>query len=612
MEAQDVLALYQQRKDRLATTHAIFRGIRQAILGEVDVPLPELDDTEKPAVANLILTGVVQTANRIASTMPTPYYPALRPGIDLSETKARVRRARVLDWYDKNNLNAVMRKRALHYLAYAASTVVIKPNPQYRENDADQSPIWWEVRDPLATYPADLPAGQVVPDDCIFTFTRSYRWIENRYGQGILGPLALANRDPDQQITLLEYLDADQIALYAITSTRPEEPPTLPIYGIQGMNSPVKQPVGKPIVEISVIPNRAARPLAICAGLISLERPQSLYEGLVGLLQTQSKMMALEVIGMMRSIWPEEWAVNRPNETADIITQADPIAGIMGEISGADIKINAPQPAQFGVNLIDRLERAMRVQGAIPAEYGGESATNTRTDKRGNSILSNTIDFGILAAHEAFEMSLRAENRIAGEIEKAYFPAKKTFTAINGTITYEPREVWEPTAVGWMRYPAAGSDADGLVVAGGQRLGIGTMSKRSFMEIDPLVDDPELETERVRTEQLEAMLFQNLGTLVQGDPTYMTVIAKLSEKLREDQSPNVMKTWLALDDDYKKQQAQAQQPAPGEPPPDAQPGLAAPGQTINPPGADLSALGQLSQVLRHTSRSPAPPVPAGA
>lgn len=614
--AEEVLALYQTRKDRLATTHAIFRGIRAAILGDVDVPLPELDSTEKASVANLILTGVTQTANRIASTMPTPYMPPLRPGIDLSEQRARTRRSRTLDWYDKVNLNSIMRKRALHYLSYAAAPVVVKPNPAYTETNSNEvSPVIWEVRDPLATYTADMPTGQCVPDDAIFTFTRSYSWIANRYGTEALGQLAVQDRDSDPPITLLEYIDADWLCLYALTNVTKEEPAQGPMYGIQGFGATAKAPPGKPCVTISGVPNRAHRPLSVVAGMISLERPQSMYEGLVDLLQQQSRLMALEYIGMMRSIWPEEWLVSPDGGNARIVQQADPLAGIMGQVEGGTITINAPQPAQFGVNLIDRLERAQRVQGSIPAEYGGESATNTRTDKRGNSILSNTIDFGILAAHESFEQSLRAENRIAADIEKCYFPGTKTFATTSGKITYEPAEVWESNAVGWMRYPSAGSDADGLVVAGGQRLGIGTMSKRSFMEIDPLVDDPELETERVRSEQLEAMLFANLQALAQQDPNYMTVIAKLNEKLREDMAPNIMATWLKLDDEYKQKQAEAQQQAA---PPDAaegQPGLAAPGADqpggIGAPPPSLANLGGLTQLLRHTSRSPAPPVAVG-
>lgn len=616
-DPNEILGLYHSRKDRLATTHSIFRGIRAAILGEIDVPLPELDTNERPAVANLILTGVTQTANRVASTMPNPLYPPLRSGIGVSEKMAVMRRARTLDWYDKANLKAIMRKRALHYLAYAAAPTVVKPNPSYREGmDAELSPVIWESRDPLATFPADMPIGQICPDDVIFTFTRTYGWIENRYGPGILAQLATKDRDTSQQITLLEYIDSDSICLYAIADgATSHEPKAGPQWGIQG--SPygqTKKPTGKPIVPVLELANRVGRPLCTIPGLISLERPQSMYEGLVGLLQTQSKMMALEVIGMMRSIWPEEWLVGNGQGTPQIITQADPIAGIMGEVSGGDIKISAPAPAQFGVNLIDRIERAQRVQGGIPAEYGGESASNTRTDKRGNSILSATIDFGILAAHEAFETAMRAENRIAADIEKTYFPSKKTFACSTGSYTYTPSELWEKDAVHWMRYSAAGSDADSLVVAGGQRLGIGTMSKKSFMEIDPLVDDPEQETERVRAEMLEGMLFQNLTALAQNDPNYMTVIAQLDTQLRKDDAPDIMAAWLTLDKKYKTDQAAAQQQqAPPDPnDPNAQPGLAAPGAgQIPPPGADLSNLGSLVQTLRHTSRSPAPPVPVG-
>src|SRR5262249_19319462 len=160
-----------------------------------------------------------------------------------------------------------------------------------------------------------------VPDDAIFTYTRNVGWITGRYGPNALDGLALGDVTADSTVTLLEYIDADEVSLYAVSNTDDHETPSpTPLYGTPGMGGGPKKPPGKAIIPIAQAKNRAQRPLCVIAGLISLERPQSMYEGLVGLMQAQGRMMALEYIGMMRSIWPEEWLATRPGETANIIT----------------------------------------------------------------------------------------------------------------------------------------------------------------------------------------------------------------------------------------------------------------------------------------------------
>jgi len=59
-------------------------------------------------------------------------------------------------------------------------------------------------------------------------------------------------------------------------------------------------------------------------------------------------------------------------------------------------------------------------------------------------------------------------------------------------------------------YSQAGADINNLVIAGGQRLGMGTMSKESFMKLDPLVEDVEAERDSVTAEQLEQSLLSGL------------------------------------------------------------------------------------------------------
>ena len=56
------------------------REVRDLANGEVIIPLSELDRNARTNVANLLVQGLDQTSMRIASTMPNPYFPPLKPG----------------------------------------------------------------------------------------------------------------------------------------------------------------------------------------------------------------------------------------------------------------------------------------------------------------------------------------------------------------------------------------------------------------------------------------------------------------------------------------------------------------------------------------------------
>jgi hypothetical protein len=121
-------------------------------------------------------------------------------------------------------------------------------------------------------------------------------------------------------------------------------------------------------------------------------------------------------------------------------------------------------------------------------------------------------------------------------------------------------------------YSHPGADINNLVVGGGQRVGMGTMSKRSFMAIDPLVDDPEFEHDTVIGEQLEQALLSSVqqqaaeGAIPPGD---LARIMELVVNNKMELAGAVEKVQL------EAQKRQAELVPAGAPA--AQPGLALPG-----------------------------------
>jgi len=388
-----------------------------------------------------------------------------------------------------------LRRRARHLLGYSQSAVVLKPN--FRT----LTPTW-TVRNPLDTFaaPVDDP-DNMLPDDCIFTFRASASYLLANYGQELSDKLRMGRVDSDSRYTMLEYVDADSLQLIVLGA---EDNPSLNIAERAGLNA----------LGLENIPNRTGMPLAVVANRITLDKPRGQFDGVMGMYYTRARLQALTEIAIERGIFPEEYLVARVGENPEILQLADGKNGVLGVVKGGDIQQLQLNPGYKTDTALDRLERQERLEGAIPAEFGGESGSNIRTGRRGDSVLSATVDYRVQEAQSTFEASLFEEDKVAIAIEKAYWgDVTKTFFIPSrssiGQETYTPNKIWQ-TDFHYVAYSAAGSDVNSLIIGLGQRLGTGLMSKESAREADPLITDPELEHDRIVAEGVESALLSSI------------------------------------------------------------------------------------------------------
>jgi hypothetical protein len=229
------------------------------------------------------------------------------------------------------------------------------------------------------------------------------------------------------------------------------------------------------------------------------------------------------------------------------------------------------------------------LESAIPAEFGGESGTNIRTGRRGENILSATIDFRVQEAQAIFEQSMMEEDKIAIAIEKSYWGNQsKSFYMRGrngGRADYVPNKLWESDYHN-VSYSASGSDVNSLIVALGQRLGAGLISKESAREADPLVADPELERDRIVAETMESALLASIQQQASdpNGPYQPDDLAYLTKLVLVENAP----IYDAVERTQKRAQERQATPAPPPPmpggmPPEAMPGLAAPGMGAEQP-----------------------------
>ena len=556
---EEIISIYTTRSRINDHAKQKMRNVRDYYNGDVVVPLPELDTDEQSAVANLLAQGLDQTAMRIASTSPDIYCPPTDTATKRARENAAKRRKALFGWWENSRMDLQLGKRARHLIGYSTTVT------QLRFNSKNGCPEW-HLRDPLTAYPAKmLGVDDMRPRDVVFAYERSIGWLRNRY------PAAAAqfgndnNVNEDHPIEMIEYIDGDEQVLIGTRS-----PIQTMSFGVSTESSPFMA------LELERTPNPLGQTPVVFAQRISLDNAQGQFDGILGMYQMQARLMALEVIAVQKGVFPDTWLVGRAGETPQIVNPADGLTGEVGVVRGGDLRDMQMQPGYMTNPAIDRLERAQRLTAGIPQEFGGESTSNIRTGRRGDAVLSATVDFTVQEAQRIMARSLQEENRLAIEISKAYAGRKARSFYVNsknikGQVDYVPNDNFDSTE-NVVSYSQAGADINNLVIGGGQRVGMGTMSKRSFMAIDPLVDDPEFEHDTVIAEQLEAALLSAVQNQAAEGILPPADLARIMDLVAHDKKE--------LAEAVEQVQREAQERQAEEVPamsPEAQPGLALPG-----------------------------------
>ena len=571
---EEIVDLYYSRKNAYSGVKDRMRHIRDHYNGDVVVPLPEIDSTESAAVANLLAQGLDQTAMRVASVLPDIVCPPADDSSKQARKHAQIRRRAMFGWWQHSTMDLQLAKRARHLIGYSQTIT------QIRFDKKSGCPTW-QARDPLTAYPSTLRGVQdMTPQNCIFAYERSMEWVRQFYPAAALqlmgGPRNM-EYEPDDRVDLIEYVDHECTVLVAINSPHIDQGPV--------------------IKELERAENPTGRCPVVVSSRISLDDARGQFDGILGMYQQQAKLMALEVLAVQKGVFPDTWLVGNAGEQPKIVNTANGLTGEIGVVRGGSLRDMQMQPGFMTNPAIDRLERAQRLTAGIPAEFGGESTSNIRTGRRGDAVLSAVVDFTVQETQKTLARSLEEENRIAIAQAKAYAGNKPKSFYVNmgktkGKVDYTPNKHFTSDE-NHVSYSQAGADINNLVIAGGQRLAMGTMSKEAFMRIDPLVEDVEKERDSVVAEQLQQSLLAGLqqqasqGALPPGD------LARIMELVKNDN--------LELPEAVAKVQREAQERQAEQveaTAPEAQPGIAQPGAGAEAGGgAPASAPASLQQLL---------------
>jgi hypothetical protein len=161
-----------------------------------------------------------------------------------------------------------------------------------------------------------------------------------------------------------------------------------------------------------------------------------------------------------------------------------------------------------------------------------------------------------------FGYALRDENDAAIELSK-FYAGEQTKTVYVGTgnaaraTKYVANDVFANTEH-IVSYPAAGSDLNSLMIGLGQRVGMGTMSKETAAALDPFIESPELEHDRIISEGLEQSLVAGIQQQTASGAIPPLVISKIMTLVQTDKMELADALVKVTEDAAKEAQAQAE------------------------------------------------------
>ena len=607
MNVEEIISLYKQRLNFYGPLHQKMKLVQSIYNGNMQVPLPDMEENAMPSVPNLLAQGVDQMAGRITSVIPSVNFASIKPGVRVSDRRAQIASKTITGWWQEDRLSMKMKQRGRHQIAYGMSPVVI------RWNNKDKRPTW-QIRHPLETYPStDILPGHLSPTDCIFAYRRSVAWLRSKgYGDKLYALTGDYDMPNDASILLLEYVDTQQTMLVA-AAYKSVDPYAM--IEIETNGSQMRGVILENYANMSGDESPVVIPMRI-----TLDTAGGQFDNMIGMYYQQAKLMALETIAVEKGIFPDTYLVSRQGEVGRFLDGPhDGRTGMVNIIAGGDIREIQSQPGYLTNPTIDRLERNQRVTAGIPAEFGGESGSNIRTGRRGDAVLSAVIDFPVAEAQETFAYSLQEEDEVAIELAKSWAgDTKRTIYVGTGNaarpITYVPNETFE-TSEHVVSYPASGSDINSLIIGIGQRVGLGIMSKQTASTLDPYIDNPEVEHDSIISEGLEQALMSGLQQQAASGAIPPLTVSKIMSLVKNDKMELAEALNKVTEDAIKEQEKQQQEQMQQQP---MTPEMAAAGSTVNAmagpqspiPGTEampgMSSLGDMLGALRRPAMTVQP------
>ena len=544
--------------------------------GDWVLPLPDIDKEPNlpPLTPALIADAVDNMAMRAASVRPVNIFPAIDPNKDRgrrSREYADKRRKIIAATYHQSKWNLARRRYYRQLAAYHTCSLVVLPDFQTGLPKI-------EVRDPLGTY-VEPQANEELrqPEYVAFVTRHSAEYLRRVYPQARQengGPIHA--HDLREMWDCVEWYDLDQTVFGIIG----------PVWDDRRMSN--ERPWITPWQQLSpVYPNRLGVCPAVVPHNVSLGRIASRIGSMLGNVDLQARLMALDILAQEKAIWPDMYAIGRSGGMPRII------GGVWKDGREGDINLLQDvesigqirsTPDVRTTQIIDRLERNFRTSTGLLPQFGGETYGALRTGRGIDALSGIALDPRIQELHEISEAWLPHLNGAILETYKAYWPDKKFsmysgWAGDKGMVEFTPQEHIETTE-NTVSYNLPGADVIQQTQILGSLRGAKAISGRTFRSMHPYIDDPEAEEKLVQDEDFDEALRQSiLQKLLTGE---MPLVASALIKKYVADGLDIFDAVVKADEEMRARQAtQAPEPPPGmAASPETMPGMAAPPQQM--------------------------------
>ena len=571
--------------------------------GDWVLPLPDIDKEPNlpPLTPALIADAVDNMAMRAASVRPVNIFPAIDPNKDRgrrSREYAEKRRKIVAATYHNSKWNLARRRYYRQLAAYHTCSLVVLPDFQTGLPKI-------EVRDPLGTY-VEPQANEELrqPEYVAFVTRHSAEYLRRVYPQSRQengGPIH--SHDLRELWDCVEWYDLDQTVFGIIG----------PVWDDRRMSN--ERPWITPWQQLSpAYPNRVGASPAVVPHNVSLGRIASRIGSMLGNVDLQARLMALDILAQEKAIWPDMYAIGRSGGMPRIIggTWKDGREGDINLLQDVEsIGQIRSTPDVRTTQIIDRLERNFRTSTGLLPQFGGETYGALRTGRGIDALTGMALDPRIQELHEISEAWLPHLNAVILETYKAYWPDKKFsmysgWPGDKGIVEFTPKEHIETTD-NTVSYNLPGADVIQQTQILGSLRGAKAISGKTFRAMHPYIDDPEAEERLVHDEDFDEALRQSiLQKLLTGE---LPLVASALIKKYVADGLDIFDAVVKADEEMRARQAtQAPEPPPGmAAAPETMPGMAAPPEQMMamqaPPGQARPTMApdrraQMAQILQ--------------
>ncbi len=519
------------------------------------IPLPDVkgEPNMDMFTPSLITDTVDGLGMRAASISPTTFCPPVTNSV-LSSSRATTRRKILHGTYHQNSWKVKRRRYYRHMCAYDTGSIYIRP-------DFGTGEVRMEVRDPLFTFPEPTSAEQIrAPEYVAFITRHSGSELRRMYPQCRAeagGPVTETHLE--QAWDVFEWISATEM-----------------VFGLLGpafadgdhVDSNFVQHHGGAFMQLGpVVPNRAEMPLAITPQEVSLHSVGTRLNALLGNVQMQSRLMALEVMAQQKAIFPDMYVLGADNQTPNIGGDGqwkDGTTGAMNLLSGVQSVGQITQTPDIRTQaMIDRLERNTRVSSGLNPQMGGESFGSLRTGRALDSMLSSSVDPRIQELHEVTEAWFSLVNEsILGAYKGWFSDTKYEFFSgwhgDKGMVKFTPATDIEIVA-NVVEYSIPGADVVQQTQVLGSLLGAGVISEETFRLRHPYIDDSTAESEQIVLESVHKAMVAGMQEQIASGQMPASIVARLYDKLQDGKPLN--KALLEVDEEVRAEQAQAAQDA---------------------------------------------------